>query len=70
MLDPPYDSKRARVSTPSAPRPQPDAGRQNGPAKAEADAGGLTGSDLQGSLLSLVGHPSVGILKSRACCND
>ncbi|KAL3135377.1 hypothetical protein ABBQ32_007564 [Trebouxia sp. C0010 RCD-2024] len=50
MLDPPYESKRARVSTPSAPRPQLDANRQKGPTQAEADAAGLTGSELQGGL--------------------
>lgn len=55
-LDPPYESKRARVSTPPAPRSQPqsDAGRQNGPAKAEADSGGIPGSDLHGSTSGVI----------------
>lgn len=53
MLDPPYESKRARVSTPSAPRPQLDANRQKGPTQAEADAAGLTGSELQGTFSCL-----------------
>ena len=55
-LDPPYESKRARIGTPSALRSQPDTNGQNGPTKAEADSGGVPGSDLHGS--------SSGVIKS------
>lgn len=50
-LDPPYEAKRARVSTPPAPRvhPQADANGHAGPAKPEADSGNALGSDLLGS---------------------